>query len=66
VRTSEDPRRTLLAFCESAYEAGARLAGWDTTAFTSSACPTPAELEELQATAAGYFGRPLERPVSQT
>ena len=65
VRTSDGPRRTLLAFCESAYEAGARLAGWDTTAFTSSACPTPYELQELQASAAGYFGRPLERPVSQ-
>jgi len=57
VRTSDDPRRTLLAFCESAYEAGARLAGWDTTAFTSSACPAPDELRELQATAAGQFGR---------
>jgi len=57
VRTSEDPRRTLLAFCESAYEAGARLAGWDTAAFTSSACPSPGELRELQATAAGQFGR---------
>ena len=50
---------------KAAYEAGARLAGWDTAAFTSSACPTPDELQELQATAAGYLGRPLERPVSQ-
>jgi hypothetical protein len=57
VRTSDDPRRMLLAFCESAYEAGARVAGWDTTAFTSSACPSPDELRELQATAAGQFGR---------
>ena len=57
VRTSADPRRTLLAFCESAYEAGARLAGWDTAAFTSTACPTPDELRDLQATAAGQFGR---------
>jgi hypothetical protein len=57
VRTSENPRRTLLAFCQSAYEAGARLAGWDPTAFTSSACPSPDELRELQATAAGQFGR---------
>jgi hypothetical protein len=47
----------LLAFCESAYEAGARLAGWDTAAFTSSACPSPDELQELQATASGQFGR---------
>ena len=59
VRQSENPRSTLLAFCESAYEAGARLAEWDTTAFTSSACPTPEELSELQATAAGQFGRPV-------
>src|SRR5262245_40302509 len=57
VRTSEDPRRMVLAFCESAYEAGARLADWDTTAFTSSACPAPDELQALQATAAGQFGR---------
>ena len=61
VRTSDDPRKTLLAFCESAYEAGARLAGWDTTAFRSTACPGPDELSELQATAAGQFGRPLPR-----
>jgi hypothetical protein len=47
----------LLAFCESAYQAGARATGWDTTAFTSSACPSPDELRELQATAAGQFGR---------
>ena len=57
VRASDDPRQTVLAFCESAYEAGARLAGWDTAAFTSSACPSPEELKELQATAAGQFGR---------
>ena len=57
VRTSADPRQTLLAFCESAYEAGARLAGWDTAGFTSTACPTPDELRDLQATAAGQFGR---------
>jgi len=58
VRTSADPRQTLLAFCESAYEAGARLAGWDTSGFASSACPSPLELQELQASAAGQFGRP--------
>ena len=53
---------TLLAFCQSAYEAGARLAGWDTTAFNSSWCPTPNQLRELQATAAADFGRPGARP----
>ena len=41
VRTATDPRTTLLAFCQSAYEAGARLAGWDTTSFDSKWCPTP-------------------------
>ena len=58
VRTAADPRTTLLAFCEGAYEAGARLAGWDTTAFSSRWCPTPAQLERLQASAAGDLGRP--------
>jgi hypothetical protein len=33
VRTARDPRTTLLAFCQSAYEAGARLAGWETASF---------------------------------
>jgi hypothetical protein len=33
VRRSDAPRETLLAFLESAYEAGARTAGWDTAAF---------------------------------
>jgi hypothetical protein len=59
VRTARDPRATLLAFCQSAYQAGARLAGWDTTGFTSTWCPTPAQLRELQATAAAELGRPV-------
>jgi hypothetical protein len=29
VRAAPDPADTLLAFCESTYAAGARLAGWD-------------------------------------
>ena len=57
VRTARDPRRTLLAFCQSAYEAGARLAGWDTTSFESSWCPTPRQLQRLHASAAADFGR---------
>jgi Family of unknown function (DUF5996) len=57
VRTAGDPRTTLLAFCQSAYEAGARLAGWDVTNFTSTWCPSPSQLQELQASAAGNFGR---------
>ncbi|CAN5176450.1 DUF5996 family protein [soil metagenome] len=32
VRTSTDPSATLLAFLESAYQAGATTAGWDTAA----------------------------------
>ena len=45
VRTAPDPRRALLAFCQSAYEAGARLAGWDTGGFESTWCPSPAQLQ---------------------
>ena len=59
VRTALDPRTTLLAFCQSAYETGARLAGWDTTSFESRWCPTPVQLQQLQATAAADFGRPI-------
>jgi hypothetical protein len=58
VRTAPDPRATLLAFMQAAYEAGARLAGWEADAFESSWCPTPSQLQELQATAAQDFGRP--------
>jgi Family of unknown function (DUF5996) len=47
VRTSDDPRRALLAFMQSAYEAGARRAGWDQDDLTSSFCPGPAALREL-------------------
>jgi hypothetical protein len=47
VRTSDDPRAALLAFLESAYRAGARSAGWDRAAFTSSWCPDDATLREL-------------------
>ncbi len=57
VRTAPDPRAALLAFLQSAYEAGARRAGWDADSLESSWCPTPAELEELRTTAAGAFGR---------
>ena len=43
---------------QSAYEAGARTAGRDTSSFESSWCPTPGQLEELRATAAATLGRP--------
>jgi Family of unknown function (DUF5996) len=39
VRTSSDPRETLLDFLESAYEAGADAAGWDVEGLRSSWCP---------------------------
>jgi hypothetical protein len=68
VRTASDPRGTLLAFLQGAYEAGARLAGWEASEFESKWCPSPGELHQLQATAAYEFGRPtfaaaaLDRP----
>ena len=58
VRLASDPRATLLAFLQSAYEAGARLAGWDTNGFTSKWCPTATQLQQLQVSAAADFGRP--------
>jgi hypothetical protein len=39
VRTADDEQTTLLAFLQSAYDAGAGAAGWDTDALRSSACP---------------------------
>lgn len=49
VRASGDPRRTLLAFLESAYRAGAGAAGWDVDDLVSSWCPDAAELSDLLA-----------------
>jgi hypothetical protein len=57
VRTAAHPRRMLLGFLESAYEAGARAAGWDTAGFESNWCPTPAQLEELVLSAGSRLGR---------
>ena len=45
VRTSDDPRETLLDFLQSAYDAGATLAGWDRDGLRSSWCPIPAVRE---------------------
>ena len=39
VRTSDDPRETLLAFLQSAYDDAATLAGWDRDALRSTWCP---------------------------
>jgi hypothetical protein len=58
VRTAPDPQTLLLAFLQSAYEAGARRAGWDTSSFESSWCPPPGQLEALRVGAAATFGRP--------
>jgi Family of unknown function (DUF5996) len=45
-RTSSDPREILLEFLQSAYDAGATLAGWDRDALRSSWCPVPAARED--------------------
>ena len=42
VRAAPDPRRTLLEFLESAYQAGADAAGRDRAGLMSSWCPIPA------------------------
>lgn len=47
VREANDSRRSLLAFLESAYQAGARAAGWDAGELQSSFCPSPLQLKEL-------------------
>ncbi len=60
VRTSADPRGTLLAFLQAAYEAGARLAGWDRDTFVSTWCPTPGQIQELEENAAQELGRPRQ------
>jgi hypothetical protein len=39
VRTAESPRAVLLDFLQSAYEAGAKTAGWDTDALRSHWAP---------------------------
>jgi hypothetical protein len=47
VRSAADPRATLLAFLQSAYQAGADAAGWDRRELESSWCPSPPELANL-------------------
>jgi len=41
VRTSASPKAAVLAFFESAYQAGAAVAGWDVPALRSSFAPAP-------------------------
>jgi Family of unknown function (DUF5996) len=43
VRSARDPRTALLGFLESAYQAGATLAGWNRTELESVWCPRPPE-----------------------
>jgi hypothetical protein len=47
VRAAPDPRSALLAFLQSAYDAGSRLAGWDREALVSSWSPAPEQLDAL-------------------
>jgi hypothetical protein len=48
IRTAADPRIRLLAFLQSAYEAGVEAAGWNADDLASSACPPPSELQRLR------------------
>jgi hypothetical protein len=47
VRTATNPKAALLAFLESAYQAGAAAAGWDQSDLASSWCPSPPQLSDL-------------------
>ena len=58
VRTARRSATTLLAFCQSAYEAGARLAGWDTSRLRVEVVPNPGAAEPAPCHAAAEFGRP--------
>lgn len=46
VRSSADPRTTLLAFWQSAYLAGARAAGWDLADLATRVAPEPASISK--------------------
>jgi hypothetical protein len=41
VRSAAEPKSVLLEFLQSAYEAGASLAGWDLTGTATDWCPVP-------------------------
>jgi hypothetical protein len=43
VRSSLDPKATLLEFLQSGFEAGASLAGWDLADTATQWCPVPSE-----------------------
>jgi hypothetical protein len=46
VRSATDPKVFLLEFLQSAYEAGASLAGWDLAATATQWCPVPTDRAE--------------------
>jgi hypothetical protein len=46
VRGASDPRRALLSFLQSGYDAGSISAGWDREALASSFAPSPAQLRD--------------------
>ena len=66
VRTARSPRTTLLAFCQSAYEAGARLAGWDVAGFESTWSPTPDQLQQLHTSAGSSQAAQTTAPDAET
>lgn len=47
VRTAANPKAALLAFLESAYQAGADASDWDRSGLESSWCPSPPQLSDL-------------------
>jgi hypothetical protein len=53
VRAAPDPRRTLLTFLQSAWEAGSARAGWDVTGAATQWAPTPQTSSVPSATAGG-------------
>jgi hypothetical protein len=54
VRSAARPKAVLLEFLQSAYEAGASLAGWDLADTATDWCPTPVEpLDQPSPPAAG-------------
>ena len=61
VRTAPDPKGALLAFLESAYQAGAALADWDRAELASAWCPPPTELDRLLRVGGGSDDQPSGR-----
>jgi hypothetical protein len=51
VRMAGDPRATLLSFFQSAYEAGARTAGWPIEDLESSSCPAEQRYTSMRGSA---------------